>query len=64
MRLCPICHKADAVTTESRKAAPMIGLAVAVTVPEKLCGRCVEVVTDEALLAAQMSLEKMRELRK
>ena len=64
MRLCPICHKADACTTESRAVASLIILAVAVTLPEKLCGRCALVVADAALLAAHKQLLVMRELQK
>jgi hypothetical protein len=38
----------------------MVSMAVSVTLPEKLCGRCAIAVADDGLLAAQKKLLQMR----
>ena len=61
MKLCPMCHKADAVSTEFRAVTPSVGMAVSLTVPEKLCGRCGLAVADIALRAAQVKHGEARD---
>lgn len=51
-RLCPLCSKADAIQRDGHVAvAKTEHISVAVTLPEKICGRCGQAIADAAILA-------------
>jgi hypothetical protein len=59
--LCPLCHKADAINlVEWPAASADMGMAAAVTLPFKTCGRCGHAVAQAALSAAAMHVSALR----
>lgn len=58
---CPACHKADAIAmTEFTAVGSTIQVAVSVSLPAKVCGRCGIAVAKAALIAAIQKWSEMR----
>jgi len=58
---CPGCHKAEPlVKTEWTRSVAEVGIAVSVTIPISLCGRCGIKISQAALDAAMKQLATIR----
>jgi Zn ribbon nucleic-acid-binding protein len=59
--MCPLCHKADAINLVEFSAASMDqGMAVSITIPFKVCGKCGHSAAQAALSAVAMHISALR----